>query len=174
MQRNIILGIDPGSQNTGFGLIDASGSSEKFINFGTIQIPKAYTLPKKLNFLHQSLNDIITEFKPNFLALEDIFLGKNPKSAFILGHVRGVCLQIASQNNLEIGEYAARNVKKTITGRGNATKEQVQAMVHHLLNIKASGELFDATDALAIALTHSRQLSLENLMNRGANIDCTT
>lgn len=170
MSRKIILGVDPGSQNTGFGLIDVSSSKEQYIVHGTILIPKKYPLPEKLHFLHKSLREIIIKYQPSYLSLEDIFLGKNPRSAFVLGHVRGVCLQLAIQENLKIGEYAARNVKKTITGRGNASKDQVKAMVHHLLNIKADAELFDATDALAIALTHARKLSLNKLLDQGAQL----
>ncbi len=166
LSAQCILGIDPGSQNMGFGVISSDGTAETHIHHGVITIPNKLSLPGKLFYAHEKLGELFLQFKPTCFALEDIFLGKNPKSAFILGHVRGVCLQIAYKNRCDIQNYAARTVKKTITGSGAASKEQVRNVVTRLLNISTEAKL-DATDALAIAITYSRHQHVQTLQKKG-------
>ena len=162
MKSEIILGIDPGSQVTGFGLIYSTELGEEYIDHGVINIPSTLDLPGKLHFLHGALGQLIKKHQPNHFALENLFLGKNPRSAFILGHVRGVCLQLAYEQKCHINEYEPRKVKKSITGSGASSKEQVQIIVNQLLGLTTLGSL-DASDALAIAITHNRHQHIERL-----------
>lgn len=169
MNANIILGIDPGSRFTGFGVISSLGSTENHIDHGVISIPQNFPLPQKLHYLHTELEQVIKRYKPSAFALENIFLGKNPKSAFILGHVRGSCLQLAFSHNLDILEFAPREIKKTVTGNGNATKEILQTVVCSLLSI-STNEKLDATDALGIAITYSRRQQLSEFNKRALTL----
>jgi len=148
----IILGIDPGSYNVGYGILQVE--KRKIIAAGcdTIVINSKLQLSERLVQIHSGMDKIIAEYKPDIAVVETIFYGKNIKSAFTLGHARGVIILALAQHNIEITEYSPREVKKSVVGNGNASKEQVEYMVQKILNLSTKPKTEDASDALAIAL----------------------
>ena len=143
----IILGIDPGSRVTGYGLIRQQGRQLSYIASGCIRTV-VDDMPTRLKLIYAGVSEIITQFKPDFFAIEQVFMAKNPD-----GQARGVAIVAAVNQNLEVFEYAARQVKQTVVGTGAAEKAQVQHMVRSLLKLSANPQA-DAADALAIAITH--------------------
>ncbi|MEK6553833.1 MAG: crossover junction endodeoxyribonuclease RuvC [Bdellovibrionota bacterium] len=150
---SVIIGIDPGSRVTGYGVIRSEDRHLEGLACGVIDLGESESLPQRLNELAKNLRTIFKQYKPTQVAVEKIFLGKNPDSAFKLGHARGVCLQIAAEFNAEVFEYATRSVKKTVTGSGAAEKEQVKIVVEGMLKMRCP--YLDASDALAVAIAHS-------------------
>lgn len=148
----IILGIDPGSYNVGYGILQIE--KRKIIAAGcdTIIIKSKLQLSERLVQIHLGMDKILAEYKPDIAVVETIFYGKNIKSAFTLGHARGVIMLALAQHNIEIEEYSPREVKKSVVGNGNASKEQVEYMVQKILNLSTKPKTEDAADALAIAL----------------------
>ena len=155
----IILGVDPGTLVTGYGVIEVSGKSHgtfKAIEFGTIESRKISAMPKRLETIFTRLQAVIKRAKPDEFAIETAFYDKSAQSAMKLGQARGVALVAAQLVGLEIAEYAPRVIKKAVTGNGNADKSQVEFMVRHLLNLpEHDRKLADAYDGLAIAITHA-------------------
>lgn len=150
-----ILGIDPGSQTTGYGIIEASGQKLIHIDNGIIRTKTRDPHHIRLAYIFDQLQSRIAEFAPDLIAIEQVFVGKNVNSALILGQARGVALLCAARAELPIHEYTTRDVKQTIVGYGNADKSQIQFMTAKLLNLpQVAAE--DAADALAVAITHSR------------------
>jgi crossover junction endodeoxyribonuclease RuvC len=151
-----VLGIDPGSQVTGWGVVegDANGRSYRLIEFGVVRLNSAATFSSRLLKISRALNEIITRLKPDACAIEEAFLATNPKVTLKLGQVRGVALLAAESAALEIGEYSPRTIKQTVAGYGNAEKRQVQEMVRLLLSLSSVPEPHDAADALAVAICH--------------------
>lgn len=147
----IILGIDPGSRKTGFGLIQKQGQNHHHIENGTLYLEDKVGFASRLKFLYDEICSLIKTFRPQVLAIENIFYHKNFKSSQKLGEIRGVCLLCGALTGLEIAEYTPLEVKKAITGYGNAGKGQMQSMVRSLLNLKDIAEE-NASDALAVAL----------------------
>jgi len=153
-----ILGIDPGLIQTGFGLINIKNNNEiKLIDYGVIKPLLKDTLSKRLLTIFNDICEIIKIHKPQIFVIEDIFYGKNVKSAMRLGQARGAAMVAAAFNEVPIYEYSARKVKQSITGNGNAHKEQVQFMVKARLGMDIMPEPIDASDALAVALCHQSQ-----------------
>jgi len=151
----IILGIDPGTRFTGYGLIQREKNKVRHIDNGII-IPKAKDpLPRRLQEIFQKISSLLKEFKPAEVALEDVFVAKNVRSSLKLGHARGVVMLAASLTNLPLFEYTPAEVKKAVASYGHATKEQMQKMVKLHLNLKEVAAE-DATDALAVALCHAQ------------------
>ncbi|MFB6421993.1 MAG: crossover junction endodeoxyribonuclease RuvC [Candidatus Malihini olakiniferum] len=148
----IILGIDPGSRITGYGIIHQKDRQLRYINSGRVRT-SANDLPARLKLIYAMLSDIITKFQPDCLAIEKVFMAKNADSALKLGQARGVAIVAGINQGLPIFEYTARQVKQTVVGTGAAEKSQVQYMVHMLLKLLKSPKE-DAADALAIAITH--------------------
>ena len=154
-----ILGIDPGLIQTGFGLINIKNNNEiKLIDYGIIKPLLKDTLPKRLLTIFYDICEIIKIHKPQIFVIEDIFYGKNVKSAMRLGQARGAAMVAAASNEIPIYEYSARKVKQSMTGNGNAHKEQVQFMVKARLGMDIMPEPLDASDALAVALCHQYQM----------------
>lgn len=149
----LILGIDPGTRVTGWGIIKASPSHNELIAYGTVPL-KSKNLSERLQELSAGLSQVVATYQPEVAVVEKIFLGKNVDSAFKLGHARGVCLMVAAQNKMPVFEYAARKVKQALTGSGSAKKEQVQTLALAELKVQQKVAL-DASDALALALCHS-------------------
>lgn len=147
-----VLGIDPGSRITGYGLVAAEGSQLAFVAAGRIRPPLG-AMPARLGEIYAGVAELIGNFSPDVLAIEDVFLARNPQSALKLGQARGVAIAAAVTAGLEVFEYPARTVKKTVVGTGRASKAQVQHMVRVLLNLKGQPAP-DAADALAIAICH--------------------
>ncbi len=146
-----ILGIDPGSRATGYGIIDQSGNRMIFISCGVIRPDLKKTFSSRLLEIHSGISEVIETFSPDRVAIEDVFVSINPGSALKLGHARGVLMLAAMQHHLEIHEYSARKVKQAVVGYGQASKEQIQQVVRVLLNLSATPSQ-DAADGLAIAL----------------------
>jgi crossover junction endodeoxyribonuclease RuvC len=153
-----ILGLDPGLGTTGWGLIEAEGNRLAHIANGQLKTDSAAPLPRRLAHLGDQLEALLSDHRPTTAAVEEVFVNKNPQSTLKLGQARGVVIMIAARAGVEVGEYAARLVKKAVVGNGNAEKVQVHAMVSRLLpGAKIAGP--DAADALAIAITHAHHLA---------------
>ena len=153
-----ILGLDPGLGTTGWGLIEAEGNRLRHLANGQISTETSAPLPQRLASLADQLEVLIAEQRPDSAAAEEVFVNKNPQSTLKLGQARGVVLMCAARAGIEVGEYAARLVKKAVVGNGNAEKMQVHAMVSRLLpGVKIAGP--DAADALAVAVTHAHHLA---------------
>lgn len=160
---SIILGIDPGSRITGYGLIQVKSNNQyTFIACGCIRIEKE-TLGNKLKRIHEVIAELVQTFLPEEAAVEQLFFHENPGTAIKLGQARGAAIAAAALHGLSIHEYTARQVKKSVVGYGAATKEQIQHMIQILLNLKEKPQV-DAADALAIALCHAyTRQGLQNL-----------
>ena len=156
-----ILGIDPGSRKTGYGLIEHSGNKSRHLDSGFIRLNEKETLSERLFILSSELGKIIDRLNPNCGAIEKIFYAKNAQSALSLGHARGVILLKFSERQLPVHEYQALKVKQTVVGAGRAEKSQIQHMVKILLKINESLQE-DQADALAIALTHAHLWRAQN------------
>ena len=149
-----ILGIDPGLQKTGWGLVQSEGHALQFMTCGLIRTNPADDLPVRLSFLHRELCKVIEDFRPDTAAVEETFVNRNPASALKLGQARGVVLAVPALYGLEVGEYSANKIKKSIVGTGHAAKEQMVMMVKTLL--PGCGQIgADEADALAVAITHA-------------------
>jgi crossover junction endodeoxyribonuclease RuvC len=144
-----ILGIDPGSQATGFGLIETAPGNSRALLYGTIRPPRGLSLPDRLLTIHRDLAAVIAEHEPDVVAVETAFYHKNARSTLVLGHVRGVVLLAG----VPVHEYAPREIKLAVTGNGNASKDQVGFMIRGLLALREIPAA-DAADALAAALCH--------------------
>ena len=154
----IILGLDPGLGTTGWGVIAADGNRLSHIANGQIKTDSKMPLARRLLALDLALSDLLLEHRPDSAAVEEVFVNENPQSTLKLGQARGVVLLGASRSGLDVGEYAARLVKKSVVGVGNAGKEQVHAMVARLLpDARIAGA--DAADALAVAITHAHHVA---------------
>ncbi len=149
----IILGVDPGSRKTGFGIINTVGAQSEYITSGVIRVPDT-SLPERLQTIYSSLCEVIEQYCPQQMAVEQVFMSKNASSALKLGQARGAAIVAATQSGLPVSEYEAKKVKQSVVGSGAATKQQVQYMVQHLLGLSATPQE-DAADALAVALCHS-------------------
>ncbi|MES2663474.1 MAG: crossover junction endodeoxyribonuclease RuvC [Pseudomonadota bacterium] len=150
----IILGIDPGSRRTGFGLIDATDRRYTVIDFGVIAVD-GETLPDRLRDIFNGILRVIQQYGPTTVAIEQVFMAQNPDSALKLGQARGAAIAAVVHHQLPVSEYTARQVKQAVVGRGAADKKQVQHMVTRLLNLAAEPPS-DAADALGIALCHGQ------------------
>jgi crossover junction endodeoxyribonuclease RuvC len=151
--QQIILGIDPGLADTGYGLIIKEGQKIKFLACGSIKTPAKTDFIKRLKTIHAELIKIIEKYRPDKAAVEQLFFCKNVKTALLVGQARGVCLMTIAEHNLPIFEYTPLQIKLALTSYGQADKRQVGAMVKLLLNLKTIPTPDDAADALAIAIT---------------------
>jgi|TARA_R110000737_G_scaffold352130_1_gene396869 crossover junction endodeoxyribonuclease RuvC len=154
LEDKIILGIDPGTTVLGYGLIHIQGKKIKMLNFGVIHLDKLPTQNDKLKRIFERLDGLIAEFKPDEMALEAPFFGKNVQSMLKLGRAQGVAIAAAIKYNLPYEEYSPRRIKQAITGSGAASKEQVAAMLQTILKFDEIPKFLDATDGLAAALCH--------------------
>jgi crossover junction endodeoxyribonuclease RuvC len=153
-----ILGLDPGLGTTGWGLIEAEGNRLSHVANGQIKTDSAAPLPRRLSVLADQLEALLADHRPATAAVEEVFANQNPQSTLKLGQARGVVIMVAARSGIDVGEYAARLVKKAVVGIGNADKAQVHAMVSRLLpGAKIAGP--DAADALAVAITHAHHLA---------------
>ncbi len=148
------LGIDPGSETLGWGIVEGEGLKYALVEFGTIKSSPKETFSKRLLKIADGVEKLIAQYQPDALSLEEAFYAVNVKVALKLGQVRGAVLVVAERAGLEIGEYAPRLIKQTVVGYGNAEKHQVQEMVRLLLKLKKIPEPHDAADALAAAICH--------------------
>ncbi len=149
----IILGIDPGSQKTGFGLISIEGRRHRYVSSGVIRLPQG-ALPERLKIIYRSLSTIIDEYRPDEAAVEEVFMSKSAGSALKLGQARGAAVVACVSEDIPVAEYTARQIKKAVVGTGAANKDQIQHMVQVLLKLPAAPQE-DAADALAAAICHA-------------------
>ncbi len=160
-----ILGIDPGLGTTGYGIIEKKGNELQVIAYGGIQKKSDADFTSNLLAIYQRIHHIINEFHPQECAVENIFYHQNKKTAIIMGHVRGVAMLAAAQNQLRVFEYTPKEVKLSIVGSGAASKPQVQAMVKNILRMETAPHPEDAADALAVAICHHHRAKLAGLTN---------
>jgi crossover junction endodeoxyribonuclease RuvC len=156
-KERIILGIDPGTAVMGYGLVKEIGPKIELIAMGVVKMDKLDDHMLKLQRIFEKTVALIDNYHPDCLAIEAPFYGKNIQVMLKLGRAQGVAMAAALSRNVEITEYAPRKIKQSITGNGNATKEQVAAMLQNLLNFKETPDFLDATDGLAVAVCHSFQ-----------------
>jgi crossover junction endodeoxyribonuclease RuvC len=161
----IILGIDPGSRITGYGVIRSNGQRHQYIASGTIVTLRAKTLPERLSLIFLGIVEIMQRYMPEEAAIESVFMAKNASAALKLGQARGAAIVAMSAHGLTVAEYAARSVKQAVSGHGAADKAQVQYMVKLLLNIRGTPAV-DAADALAVAICHAQSQHAALLYNK--------
>jgi crossover junction endodeoxyribonuclease RuvC len=149
-----VLGIDPGSETTGWAVIEEQGRRHVLVEYGTLRASARERFSARLLKISDGLEALIARHKPQVMSIEEAFFAVNPKSALKLGQVRGVALLAAERAGLDIHEYSPRLVKQTVVGFGNAEKHQVQEMVRVLMKLKTAPQPHDAADAIAIAICH--------------------
>lgn len=157
LKEKILLGLDPGTNIMGYGVVCVSGTTIKLLQFGVIHLGKYEGHELRLKKIFERIISLIDEYHPDEVALESPFYGKNVQSMLKLGRAQGVAMAAALSREIPIVEYAPKKVKQAVTGNGNASKEQVAKMLMTLLHIKELPKLLDATDALAVALCHHFQ-----------------
>ena len=160
-----VLGIDPGSETLGWGVVEGSGLKYSLVDFGTVKSNSREQFSRRLLKIYEGVEAVIEKYKPDAISIEEAFYAVNVKVALKLGQVRGVVLLLGEKSGLEIGEYSPRLIKQTVVGYGNAEKHQVQEMVRLLLRMKTAPQPHDAADALAIALCHFHHAGFQNKIN---------
>lgn len=159
----IILGIDPGTVIMGYGLIKINGKDMQLVDMGILKLSSGQDVYDRLGKIHHKVAALIETFQPDSFAIEAPFFGKNVQSMLKLGRAQGVAIAAAMQANLSVCEYSPKKVKQSITGNGNASKEQVMKMLEQLLHFKHNSKYMDATDALSVAVCHHFQQSNSKL-----------
>jgi crossover junction endodeoxyribonuclease RuvC len=152
-----IIGIDCGTEKTGYGVIDTDGSRHQLVGAGIVRTRTTEPFERRLQVIAIGLRDVLRQFDPQAVAIEEVFHAVNTKSALKLAHVRGVAFLMAAEAGLAVSEYSPLSVKMSVVGYGRAEKQQVQMMVLSLLGVSQKFESFDATDALAVAICHGTQ-----------------
>lgn len=160
-----ILGLDPGTATTGYGLIDAIEGQLTLVSYGVITTPPDDSPPIRLQSIHQQVCDLLAEFGPATAAVEKVFFGRNITTAIDVGQARGVLLLALANANVPVSEYSPPQVKEAVTGYGKADKAQVQLMVRHLLNLAETPRPDDAADALAVAITHYNHYQFQSMVD---------
>lgn len=149
-----VLGVDPGLETTGYGVVESEGRRLQLIEYAGIRAPARFTFAERLLIITEKLEEVIQRLRPRVCAVEETFYAVNVKSALKLGHVRGVILVAAARAGLEVAEYSPLEIKSALVGYGRAEKHQVQEMVRLLLGLKEAPNPLDASDALAVAICH--------------------
>lgn len=160
----VILGIDPGSRTTGYGLVESDGRTHSVIALGCLTARPGASLSARLSTIYDGLQGIIAEHRPQEAAVEATFYGKNVRSALVMGHARGVCLLAIVQAGCALYEYSPLEVKKAVVGQGRAGKSQVVYMIRAMLGLKTDPPE-DAADALAVAICHLQRQRINKLKN---------
>ncbi len=150
-----VLGIDCGTERTGYGLIESDGRTHRIVTAGCIQTSPKNPLHERLLAIARALRDVIGQYQPGAAAVEEVFYAQNVKTALKLSHVRGVVLLAIAEAGIPLGEYSPLAIKTSVVGYGRAEKQQVKMMVHSLLRIEVEIESEDACDALAVAICHA-------------------
>ena len=157
----IILGIDPGIAIVGYAIVECKGNKSKAITYGAIPTDSKMFFPDRLKIVYDQLINIINIYKPDDLAIEELFFNKNVRTAIKVGQARGVEILAAVNNNIPVYEYTPLQIKQAVVGYGRAEKHQVQEMVKFLLNLKEVPKPDDVADALAVAITHGSSLNFK-------------
>lgn len=152
-----ILGIDPGTNIMGYSLLKTHARNSEIITLNVINLKKLPDQNAKLKMIYESIQELTEKYRPDILAIEEPFYGKNPQSMLKLGRAQGVVIGACLHAGLEVFEYTPRRIKQAITGKGAASKEQVAAMLHTMYTFSSETKYLDATDALAVAVTHHLQ-----------------
>jgi crossover junction endodeoxyribonuclease RuvC len=162
----VIIGVDPGTQHTGYGVITEQGGQPVALDWGVISPRPSLSLPGKLQTIYTALQACLASYHPDILAVEELFFAKNVRSAVTLAHARGIALLAAAVAGLEVIAYSPLEIKQAVVGYGRADKRQVQAMVQVLLKLRGPIPAEDAADALAIALCHLQGRRLRSALGR--------
>ena len=149
-----ILGLDPGTATTGYGIIDIVEGEPQMVTFGVIRTSSKKSTPERLQKIYDELNEVLEEYRPAAAAIEEVFFGRNITTAISVGQARGVLILALAKAGIPIGEYSPPQVKDAVTGYGKADKHQVQLMVRNLLRLEETPRPDDAADGLAVAITH--------------------
>ncbi len=152
----IVLGVDPGTAATGYGVVDRGPTGAlRLVECGVVRPRAGESLPARLDTIYEGIGELIARHRPDVVAVETVFVQRNARSALVLGHARGVILLAAAQAGLPVAEYPPALIKKAITGAGGAGKSQIQLMVAHILRLRTPPAPSDAADGVAVALTHA-------------------
>lgn len=162
----IILGIDPGIANTGYGIVESNAAQVKPLHFGNIQTNPKTASEERLKKIYETVIELIAQFDVDSVVLEDIFFSKNVSNAFVVGEVKGIIKLAAANSGVSVGTYTPLQVKQAVTGYGKAPKTQVQKMVQMLLKLKELPQPDHAADALAITICHARSHKLNTLREK--------
>jgi crossover junction endodeoxyribonuclease RuvC len=160
----IVLGIDPGTAITGYGVVSSENDHLTLVTFGVITTPAAQPLPKRLRTIYQELSALIVHHRPQAVAVEEVLFGRNVRTAISVGHARGVALLAAAQADVPVFTYTPTAVKQAVGGYGGADKRQIQEMVRMLLALPAMPQPDDAADAVAVAICHIHSAQLDRLI----------
>lgn len=166
--RQRILGIDPGSRLTGFGVLDCEGDHATYVASGSVNSIEG-DFPDRLKTIFRSVGEIVTQYRPDAVAVESVFMHRNPGSALKLGHARAAAICATFALELDVFEYAPREIKQAVVGTGAATKEQIQHMIKHMLQLDGNPSP-DAADALAAAICHANQRRLNRMVGKATAI----
>jgi len=169
----LILGVDPGIATVGFGLVEADGHRQNVVNYGVITTPAGQSLSSRLDQIYNDLGELFAAFRPDAMAVEELFFNTNITTGIAVAHGRGIVLLAGYRAHVPVYEYTPSQVKQAVVGYGRAEKSQVISMVQRMLNLKAPPKPDDAADALAIAICHAR--SVTSLLNvEGGSNPCST
>jgi len=168
----VILGIDPGVATVGFGIIDETGGIPKPVRYGVISTPAGSRLALRLAQIHNDVSELITIFKPDAIAVEELFFNTNMKTAISVAHGRAAAILAGEAHGVPMCEYTPLQVKKAVAGYGHASKKQVMDMVRRLLSMEHTPQPNDAADALAVAICHARYVN--SLLNHEGGGACST
>lgn len=161
-----ILGLDPGTATTGYGIIDAADGHLRVVAYGVVSTAAGEPAPERLLSIFRQLNALLAEHKPDTAGVEQVFFGRNITTAIAVGQARGVLLLALAEAGVPVSEYSPPKVKEAVTGYGKAEKSQVQLMVRHLLDLAETPQPDDAADALAVAITHAQYESFRAALER--------
>jgi crossover junction endodeoxyribonuclease RuvC len=160
----IVLGIDPGTVTTGYGVIEAENDEATFVDCGVLTAQERSPIGERLSFIYRGLREVIARFNPDVVAIESPFVAKSVRTALAIGRAQAIAILAAAEGKIPTHEYSPAEVKKRVTDYGVSTKEQVQEMVKLQLNLAEAPHPTDAADALAVALCHLRRMHLESLV----------
>lgn len=159
-----ILGLDPGTATTGYGIIDAAEDGRlSLVTYGAITTPAARPMPERLQQIEQELQSLIDQYAPDAAGIEEVYFGRNVTTAITVGQARGVLLLTLANAHIPVGEYSPPKIKEAVTGYGKADKQQMQLMVRNLLGLDETPRPDDAADGLAVAITHYHYYRFESL-----------
>ena len=160
----LTLGIDPGTALMGYGLVASESGRLEYVDCGVLTTPSTWPFPQRLQSLYRDLLDLIDRYRPTDLAIEEVFFAKNARSAFAVGHARGVAILAGANRGLQIGEYTPMQIKQAVSGYGRGDKAQIQTMVRLILNLDSVPQPDDAADAVAAAICHSQMATMAALL----------
>jgi crossover junction endodeoxyribonuclease RuvC len=174
MDQQRIIGIDPGIARMGFGIVDVAGNRVRAVDYGCIETPPEWSVAERLQKIYRDLRQIMADYQPRVMAVEELFFYRNTTTAFVVGQARGVALLAGVDHGLAVVEYTPMQVKMAVTGYGKADKKQVQDMVRILLGLTEVPKPDDTADALAIAITHAHAAPVLNALDRVSAADTVT